>query len=91
MECFATRRHVSIETVMRELAFNKRLTVIDAHRIFAGRILHVFLVQVVEPQLARLVRESAVKGKRLVAREIDGITLRANSQIKIDYSEGLDF
>ena len=91
MECLAASRHIAVETVMRELAFNKRLTMINAHRIFAGRILHVFLVQVVEPQFARLVRESAVKGKRLVAREIDGITLRANSQIKIDYSEGLDF
>ncbi len=91
VERLAASRHIAVKTVMRELAFNKRLTMINAHRIFAGRILHVFLVQVVEPQLARLVRESAVKGKRLVAREIDGITLRANPQIKIDNSEGLDF
>lgn len=91
MERFAASRHVAIETVMRELAFHKRLTVIDAHRIFAGRVLHVFLVQVIEPQFARLVRESTIKGERLVAREINGITLRANPQIKIDNSEGLDF
>ena len=91
MERFATGRHIAIETVMRELAFHKRLTVINAHRIFAGRVLHVFLIQVVKPQFARLVRESAVKGERLVAREIDGITLRANPQVKIDNSEGLDF
>ncbi len=76
---------------MRELAFHKRLTVINAHRIFAGRVLHVFLIQVVEPQFARLVREATVKGERLVARKINGITLRANPQIKIDNSEGLDF
>ncbi len=91
MERFAASRHVAIETVMREFALHKRLTMIDAYRIFAGRVLHVFLVQVIEPQFARLVRESAVKGKRLVAREINGITLRANPQIKIDNSEGLDF
>ena len=91
MERFAASRHVAIETVMRKFAFHKRLTVIDAHRIFAGRVLHVFLVQVIEPQFARLVRESTVKGERLVAREINGITLRANPQIKIDNSEGLDF
>ena len=91
MERFAASRHVAIETVMRKFTFHKRFTVIDAHRIFAGRVLHVFLVQVIEPQFTRLVRESTVKGERLVAREIDGITLRANPQIKIDYSEGLDF
>ena len=91
MERFATGCHIAIKTVMRELAFHKRLSMIDALRIFAGRVLHVFLIQVVEPQFARLVRESTVKGERLVAREIDGITLRANPQIKIDNSEGLDF
>lgn len=91
MERFAASRHIAIKTVMREFALHKRLTMIDAYRIFAGRVLHVFLIQVVEPQFARLVRESTVKGERLVAREIDGITLRANPQIKIDNSEGLDF
>jgi len=91
MERFATSRHIAVETVMREFPFHKRLTVIDAHRIFAGRILHVFLFQVFKPQFARLVRESAIKRKRLVAREINGITLRANPQVKIDNSEGLDF
>ena len=91
MERFAASRHIAIKTVMREFALHKRLSMIDALRIFAGRVLHVFLIQVVEPQFARLVRESTVKGERLVAREIDGITLRANPQIKIDNSEGLDF
>ena len=91
MERFAASRHIAIETVMRKRSLHKRLTVIDAHRIFAGRVLHVFLVQVIEPQFTRLVRESTVKGERLVAREINGITLRANPQIKIDNSEGLDF
>ena len=91
MEHFAASCHVTIKTVMWEFAFHKRLAMIDALRIFANRILHVFLFQIFKPQFTRLVRESAVKSERLIAREINGITLRANPQIKIYDSEGLDF
>jgi hypothetical protein len=76
---------------MREFSLYKRLAVIDALRIFARRILHVFLLQIIKPQFPSLVRKSAIKSERLVAREINGIALRAKPQIKVYDFERLDF
>jgi hypothetical protein len=68
---------------MREFSLHKRNAMIDAHRILARRVLDVFLFQVLKPQFTCLVRESAVKGERLTAREINGIALRTKPQIKV--------
>ncbi len=91
MERFAACRHVTVKTVMREFSLYERLAVINALRIFARRILHVFLFQIVKPQFPRLVRKSAIKSKRLVARKINGIAFRAKPQIKVYDFERLDF
>jgi len=91
MECFAALCHVAFETVMRKFPQFQGFTVVDALRIFERRILNVFLFQIFKPQFTRLVRESTVKGERLVAREKYGIALRAKPQIKVDDFKGLDF
>ena len=91
MKHFATRRHIAVETVVREFSLYKRLTVINTHWVFARRILHIFLFQIIEPQFPRLVRKSAIKSKRLVARKINGIAFRAKPQIKVYDFERLDF
>jgi hypothetical protein len=76
---------------MRELPQLQRFTMIDTLRIFKRRVLNVFSLQIFKPQFACLVRESTVKGERLVAREKYGITLRAKPQIKVNDFKGLDF
>lgn len=90
VECFATRRHIAVKTVMRELALHERGSMINAYRIFTRRILNIFLLQILKPQFTRLVREPTVKGESLVAREINGITFGAKPQIKVYNSQRLD-
>lgn len=79
MEHLAAGRHLSIVTIIGELALNKCFSMINAARVFANRILHILGKQRLEPELARLIGEIAAEGHGLVAREKRRIALGANT------------
>ena len=83
VEHFTASGNLAIVTVVRELARNKRFSVVNAARIFANRVLHVLGKQSLEPEFAGLVRQVAAEGHGLVAWEKRRIALGANAQVQM--------
>ena len=83
VEHLAASGDLAIVTVIRKFACSKRFTVINAARVFANRVLHVFGKQRLKPEFAGLVRQVAAEGHSLVAREKRRIALRANTQVQM--------
>jgi len=83
MEHFATIGHITIKSVIRNLALFQRFAMINAPRDFANRVLHISLKESLQPKFTRLIGKFPTERHGLVAREKSGAALGTNAKIQV--------